>query len=440
LEEAFGYSTIGRQEDSRLKILSLRKNKILQKDFEGESGSLVIPKSIQKLDLGDNDIRSKGVIHIFSLNQIISSRSLKELNITKNNLDSSVIELIAEYIKVNTTIEYLNLANNPSIFKLSNDNKPIEMLRDALAINTTLKTLVLDNTGLSLQALVLFSQAISEFGLFTLSIRDEWLSLQRKIVAFTKGDNDNLLRCFEEISKNIHKNTIIREFHIETFNESHYSENKNILNQSFEKVFDSKFRIKTLLKGIKDHCDKNKITSENQRKAKNKNKLVEGEVISEFITSFENDISLIKDLVNRFYSDANEYNVSGELMDQLYDNICDQKKILLARIHAVPNKDREMLNILLNKACDAIEDYENCKIVQKREQRRASSWKEPNVGNRLNYCDEAGLSNPTSPLNSSSKFLESSRHGLDEEQSFTKVELSGPISIPPFVPNSQKKN
>ncbi|KAG8957432.1 hypothetical protein FRC03_010147 [Tulasnella sp. 419] len=112
--------------------------------------------ALQTLDLKGNDIRN-GVTYIAQV--LKRNRTLRFLNLAENRVDVHGLVAIAEALKYNSTLETLDLSRNPCC---GPSIEGITSIRTALTINTSLKRLFLSGTNMASPGAIALAEFIPE--------------------------------------------------------------------------------------------------------------------------------------------------------------------------------------------------------------------------------------------------------------------------------------
>ena len=124
------------------------------------------------------------------------NRTLKVLNLSDNRIDGSGLALLAEALKYNSTLETLDLSNNPCCGAQS---EGIAALRTAFTVNTSLKRLFLADTNLTTDGAISLAEFLPETkSLLHLDLTNNPAMDTAGILAISVGLRSNhLIRCLD---------------------------------------------------------------------------------------------------------------------------------------------------------------------------------------------------------------------------------------------------
>ncbi|KAL3785027.1 hypothetical protein HJC23_007948 [Cyclotella cryptica] len=126
--------------NSCTKRLNLRLNRIGWEGTRALTNALLMyPSVVVELNLGANDLRDKGAFEIATFLQ--SNRTLTKLSLIRCNITASGMQAIAISIRHNSTLTWLNVADNHP----GEDTSGVTEMITTLEMNPTLRYLQIDS-------------------------------------------------------------------------------------------------------------------------------------------------------------------------------------------------------------------------------------------------------------------------------------------------------
>ena len=139
-------------------------NKITSKGAIKIAEAIKVNKTLQELDIHDNNISDNGAAAISDA--LKSNNSLQILNMSYNNITSEGAKLIAEAIKINKTLQELDISHN----NISDDGAAA--ISDVLKSNNSLQILSMSHNKITSEGAKLIAEAIKvNTTLHTLDLR-----------------------------------------------------------------------------------------------------------------------------------------------------------------------------------------------------------------------------------------------------------------------------
>ena len=148
-----------------LKELNISKNEITSNRAKEIATAIRINTTLEKLDLSHNEISNDGVS--FISDGLKNNNSLKEVNISRNKITSEGAQYIADAIRINTTLVKLDLSCNTlsddgaiAISESLQSNKGITKITEAIQTSLTLQNINISKNNISIEGLLHFMEAV----------------------------------------------------------------------------------------------------------------------------------------------------------------------------------------------------------------------------------------------------------------------------------------
>jgi hypothetical protein len=152
-------------QNAGIRMLSMRGNGLAM-----ESAMLISPllakSTIQKLDVSENHFRAPGLQRL-TMTLKEPSTGIRELYLRNCDLESVSLDLLAEVLQTNTTIQLLDLGYNS---RICSSVASMQVFVKALVVNQTLKALSLCKTGFLFDSALVFIEAIPDMHLQRLNL------------------------------------------------------------------------------------------------------------------------------------------------------------------------------------------------------------------------------------------------------------------------------
>ena len=148
-----------------LKELNMSKNEITSNGAKEIATAIRVNTTLEKLDLSCNALSDDGVN--FISDGLKNNNSLKEVNISRNKITSEGAQYIADAIRINTTLVKLDLSCNTlsddgaiAISDSLQSNKGITKITEAIQTSLTLQNIDISKNNISIEGLVYFMEAV----------------------------------------------------------------------------------------------------------------------------------------------------------------------------------------------------------------------------------------------------------------------------------------
>jgi hypothetical protein len=149
-----------------IRVLSLQGNKMTAADGQWVAAVIANNSMLNRLDLGGNELGVGGLETILTSTQQ-SGAHLKELFVSENYLSSASLVVVGQFLRGNTSLEFLDLSGNNFLFSSLDDTVAF---KDGLVHNKSLKTLVLESVGFKHETAITLAEGLVETNLQNVSL------------------------------------------------------------------------------------------------------------------------------------------------------------------------------------------------------------------------------------------------------------------------------